>query len=537
MKTTLLFLLSAVCLMTNLQAQELNYERGELLVQLTKGQSLQEITTEFGSVEIQDSKLISKTLNIWRVVFNDNVITEQQAISEMYRHQDVQVAQLNHKVSLRAEPNDALFGSQWQYFQANDKDIDATDAWDISTGGTTMNGDVIVAGVVDNGFNLNHEDLIGNIYINTEEIPGNGIDDDLNGYIDDVNGWNAYNSNGNITTAGHGTAVTGIIGAKGNNNIGVTGVNWDVKVMTIQGSSGNEATVLEAYNYILDSRIAYNTSGGTEGSFVVATNASFGIDFGQPEDSPLWCDMYDTLGQNGILSCGATINGNFDVDIVGDVPTACPSEYLIAVTNTNINDEKVTNAGYGLTTIDLGAPGAGTFTVAQSGYGGFGGTSGATPHVTGTIALMYSSPCQQLADLAMSDPELTVQLIRNFIFEGVDPNPTLDGITVTGGRLNVNNAMVALSEACNTLSVLDLDTKGTIVLYPNPASDQLNIQTNNNQTIEAVQIFDLTGKMVSNQQNIQANAIGISELTPGAYIVSVKFANTDAPFNKMFIKR
>ena len=537
MKAKLLLIVCAVFFMSSVQAQELNYERGELLVQLTKDQSLLDISSEFGDVQIQDSKLISKTLNIWKLVFNDNVITEQQAISEMYRHADVQVAQLNHKVSLRIDPNDAQFGSQWQYFQANDKDIDAPEAWDISTGGMTMNGDEIVVGVVDNGYNLNHEDLVDNIWINTEEIAGNGIDDDANGYIDDVNGWNAYNSNGNVTSAGHGTAVAGIVGAKGDNGIGVTGVNWDVKVMTIQGSSGNEGTVLEAYNYILDSRIAYNTSGGTEGSFVVATNASFGIDFGQPEDSPLWCDMYDTLGQNGILSCGATINGNFDVDDVGDVPTACPSEYLIAVTNTNINDEKVTSAGYGLTTIDLGAPGAGTFTVSQSGYGGFGGTSGATPHVTGTIALMYSSPCQQLADLAMSDPELTVQLIRDFILDNVDPNTSLEGITVTGGRLNVNNAMVSLNEACNTLAVLDLDTEGTIVLYPNPASELLNIQTQNNQKIETVQIFDLTGKMISNKQDVQSNAIGISELTPGAYIVSVKFEDSDAPFNKMFIKR
>lgn len=537
MKTTLLFLFMAVCICSSMQAQELNYERGELLVQLTKDQTLQEITTEFGDVEIQDSKLISKTLNIWQITFNDQFISEQQAITEMYRHPAIQIAQLNHKVTHRAEPDDALFGNQWQYFQANDKDIDATEAWDISTGGTTMNGDIIVAGVVDNGYNLNHEDLIDNLYINTGEIPGNGIDDDGNGYIDDVNGWNAYNSSGNITSAGHGTSVSGIIGAKGDNGIGVAGVNWDVKVMTIQGSSGNEATVLEAYNYILDSRIAYNTSGGTEGSFVVATNASFGIDFGQPEDSPLWCAMYDTLGQNGILSCGATINGNFDVDDVGDVPTACPSEYMIAVTNTNINDEKVTNAGFGLTTIDLGAPGAGAYTVSQSGYGGFGGTSGATPHVTGTIALMYSSPCQPLADLAMSDPELTVQLIRDFILDNVDPNPSLDGITVTGGRLNVNNAMVALNDACNTLSTLNIDTEGNIVLYPNPARDMLHIQTNNNQSIESVQIFDLTGKMVSSVESMLGNSVGISDLTSGAYIVSVRFLNSDTPFNKMFIKQ
>ena len=125
--------------------------------------------------------------------------------------------------------------------------------------------------------------------------------------------------------------------------------------------------------------------------------ASWGVDFGDPADAPLWCALYDTLGENGILSCGATINGNQNVDIIGDLPTACPSEYLITVTNTDITDNKVVNAGYGLETIDLGAPGQGAYTTQSgNGYGGFGGepveSRSARTHLCRSKLLLESTP-------------------------------------------------------------------------------------------------------------------------------------------------
>lgn len=448
------------------------------------------------------------------------------------------VAQKNHRVYQRATiPDDPLFGSQWQYYQDNDRDIDADEAWDVTTGGTTPNGDVIVVGVIDGGCNLNHPDLIDNLWVNEGEIPSNGIDDDGNGYIDDINGWNAYGSNGNIPVDGHGTAVNGIVGATGNNSLGVTGVNWDVKIMTIAGSSGNEATVIESYSYLLESRMLYNSSGGAEGSFVVATNASFGIDFGNPDNYPLWCGMYDTLGENGILSCGATINGNQNVDIIGDVPTACPSEYLISVTNTNINDVKVTNAGYGLETIDLGAPGQGAYTVNTNGYGGFGGTSGATPHVTGTIALLYSAPCVNLADMAIEDPSRAARIVRDLIFEGVDPNASLEGITVTGGRLNVNKPMQALLIECESLSNEDFENSIEFVeIFPNPANEFLNFNYPVNEILESASIYTIDGKLVQQEENLSSNSININSLSKGLYILSFKFKGKDTKINKQLIK-
>jgi len=463
--------------------QEASIVPNEVLVQLEKGVDMTRVIGELNDAPIIDAKLISKTLNIWQVRLSPLSISEDNAISRFYESNDVLVAQKNHKVTTRATvPDDTFFGTQWQYFQFSDRDIDADEAWDVTTGGTTLNGNVIVAAVLDDGHDTSHEDFEDNIWINEAEIPDNGIDDDQNNYIDDYLGWSTVTNDGNILGGGHGTPVAGIIGAKGNNGIGVAGVNWDVKLMIIKNNfNTNEAKVIEAYSYALDARILYNQTNGAEGAFIVSTNASWGTDFGNPDNAPLWCALYDTLGQNGILSCGATINGDYDVDVVGDLPTACTSEYLIAVTNTNIIDEKVTQAGYGLESIDLGAPGAGAFTTAlNNSYQGFGGTSGATPHVTGTIALLYSAPCQQLADLADSNPEIAAAIVRDLILDNVDPNLSLDGITSTGGRLNVNNAMQSLMDNCGSLLNIDEFKKeaNTINVYPNPSNDFVNISNN-----------------------------------------------------------
>ena len=216
---------------------------------------------------------------------------------------------------------------------------------------------------------------------------------------------------------------------------------------------------------------------------MVATNASWGTDGGQPEDSPLWCAMYDTLGAHGILSAGATSNSNVDVDIIGDLPTACSSDYLLTVTNLNQSDVKVFQAGYGLETIDLGAYGENTWTVATpNGYEGFGGTSGATPHVTGAIALLYSAPCASLASLAQTDPAAAARRVRDAILNGVTPNASLDGITVTGGRLNVNNALLELMTSCGPCpQLLELDVSDAF-------TDGLMLTWTSNDSVVQVEI-------------------------------------------------
>jgi hypothetical protein len=246
--------------------------------------------------------------------------------------------------------------------------------------------------------------------------------------------------------------------------------------------------------------------------------------------------MYDTLGENGILSCGATINANQNIDVIGDVPTACPSKYMIAVTNTNISDVKVTQAGYGLETIDLGAPGQGTFTTSLNAYGGFGGTSGATPHVTGTIALLYSAPCLELADLAMSNPQLAAEVVRDLILNNVDPNESLEGITVTGGRLNVNNSMMALMNNCESLLAIQENNNNTFAIYPNPAKDIVNIKGTQNQQVLDVTIYNISGQKVATFESIN-NSVNLATLPQGMYIVQLRFKGDTNTYFETLIKK
>ncbi len=458
-------LTSCLLLLTSCFAFAQPFVNGQLLVQLKQGTSIEAVTRSFqtfegSNINLSAKKFISPPMNIWLVEYNYEGVNQERVLNAVTFHPAVNEAQLNHHIYYRSTvPNDPQFNQQWQYINTGQSggtagaDIDADLAWDITTGGITAFGDTIVVCIVDDGLSGTHPDFAGNKWFNYDEIPNNNIDDDGNGYEDDYRGWNADDNSDDITGGqfggGHGSCVAGIVGAKGNNGVGVTGVNWNVKLMIVVGG-GNEAQAVEAYTYPLVMRKRYNQSGGIEGAFVVATNASWGIDGGQPADAPLWCAMYDSLGAYGVLNAGATINGNQNVDNFGDLPTACPSDWLISVTNTNDDDNKVTQAGYGLTTIDLGAPGEGTHTVSYpNGYAGFGGTSGATPHVAGTIGLLYSVQCSSFMALAYADPAAAALQIKQYILDGVDPNASLNNITVTGGRLNVFNAVNELLNNCS----------------------------------------------------------------------------------------
>ncbi|MEM7655762.1 MAG: GEVED domain-containing protein, partial [Bacteroidota bacterium] len=309
----------------------------------------------------------------------------------------------------------------------------------------------IVGAVIDAGLAVNQEDL--SYYENTAEIPGNGLDDDNNGYVDDVQGWNAYNSSGTLPGSTHGTHVAGIIGAVGNNGIGISGVNWQVSILPIAGSSGNEATVLEAYAYALHLRKLYNQSQGNEGAFVVASNSSFGVNFGQPANFPLWCAMYDSLGQAGILNAVATMNTPADVDLNGDMPSTCGSEYVIAVTNTTDQDQKNPGSAFGQVNIDLGAPGTQILsTFPNDGYGSLTGTSMATPHVAGAISLLVAASCPGWMIRYRNDPAEVALLYKALILNETDALGPLQGLVATSGRLNVNNSLLALEDSCMALS-------------------------------------------------------------------------------------
>ncbi|MCH2199583.1 MAG: S8 family serine peptidase [Flavobacteriales bacterium] len=455
MRRYYLFLL-ACCLSFVTMGQEAPYVDGEIII-ITDGSQPEAIVNEFSSIngvqtQLSIKQTISNDLSTWLLKFDFNQISHEAMLAKIRTSSKIKAAQFNHYIEDRAVPNDPQFGSQWHHIDGSDNDIDTDLAWDVTTGGTTPNGDNIVVCVIETqGANWAHTDLIANHWTNSGEIPNNGVDDDGNGYVDDFDGWNVTNNSDNINPGGHGTAVSGMIGARGNNGNGGAGVNWDVDVMQVQMGGITESNVLAAYAYAFTMRNLYNTSGGTQGAFVVATNASWGIDNGNPANFPAWCAYYNTLGAAGILNCGATANNNVNVDVVGDMPTGCTSDYMIAVTATNSSDQR-TFSGFGATSIDLAAPGQAVFLPSGSNsYANATGTSFASPCVAGSIALLYSAPCTNLANLAMSDPQGTADIVRGLILDNVDAVAGLSGEVATGGRLNVNNSMQALLGDCAIL--------------------------------------------------------------------------------------
>lgn len=443
----------------------------EVIVRLQKGANAQRVVDQMpANYEFQIERLLSAPTDIWLFTFNNEVTNVDQVIRDLKNLNAVFQAQVNTLVDLREAPDDPLYSSQWQH-----QNIDSEEAWDISTGGTSATGEDIVVCIIESANVMGHPDLVGNHWTNTAEV-ADGTDTDGNGYIDDINGWNVSTNNDNIGTGGHGTSVAGMIGAVGNNSVGVAGANWDVKMMVVAGYNQpfTQANIVEAYTYPLQARILWNDTNGAEGAFVVATNASWGVDFGDPNDYPIWCGFYDDLGQAGIINCGATTNQNVNVDVVGDVPTACPSNYMVGVAATNIND--ISASGYGPNTINVAAPGTGIFTTNNGGYGTTSGTSFASPLTAGVIGLMYSIPCESFMTLVKDDPQGAADIVMQALYDGVDQSAHLMTRVITGGRINTKNAIDILMDA---VCVVNDDDVGVIEI--NQPEDGL---LSENETIE-----------------------------------------------------
>ncbi|MEO8588834.1 MAG: S8 family serine peptidase [Flavobacteriales bacterium] len=437
---------------TVLSAQGPAYIPGDVLVMLQPGASAVGIARDLAVVEGAATGLhvvreVSAPMRAWLLHFDDTALPQWKVLAALRNHPAVQLAQNNHTVQERIVPNDAQYGQQWHH-----QNIDSEAAWDITTGGVTATGDTIVVAIMENA-DVSHADLVANAWHNFDEIPGNSIDDDGNGYVDDYRGWNTPNGDDDVYSGGHGTQCAGMVGATGNNGVGVVGANWKVKLMPVNYGGVGEADVVEAYTYPLVMRRLYNSTNGDLGAFVVATSASWGIDGGQPGDSPLWCAIYDTLGTAGVLNCGATANNAVNIDQVGDLPTACPSDFMISVTATNTADQRTFSA-WGLTTIDLGAPGEDVRTTSiGGGYGNTSGTSFACPLTAGVIALLYSAPCGTMMALVHSDPSEGALYVRQKLFEGVEQVGNLPGNTVTGGRVSSGNSMQLIMNGCGTCPV------------------------------------------------------------------------------------
>ncbi len=349
----------------------------------------------------------------------------QREVERLRSNPAVEFAEPDFILSAARVPNEPRYFDGSLYFLYNwgqlggtaGCDIDAAAGWDFATDASS-----VIVSIMDTGTRVTHEDLAENLWVNPGEIPGNGIDDDGNGYVDDVHGINARDGNGDLTdTFGHGTHVAGIFGAVGNNGIGVVGTAWRARIMTckfldnqLQGSVSDALECIE-YSRVNGARIINASWGGTT-SDVWGSQALY--------------NAIDSLRQHGIIFVAAA--GNFALNN-DSTPRFYPASFdldnIIAVAATTRDDEITHFSDYGLESVDLAAPGyiiLSTWADDDSSYALDDGTSMSTPQVAAACALAWSLY-----------PTSTYQQIIQRVLNGTDPIPRLAGKCKTGGRLNL----------------------------------------------------------------------------------------------------
>jgi subtilisin family serine protease len=361
-------------------------------------------------------------------------VSVAEAVRDLERSPDVQSAEPNLIRHAALTPNDPRFPLEWGLDNTGqdvngtgtpDADIDAPEAWDLTTGDPS-----VTVAVVDTGIDSSHPDLSPNIWTNPGEIAANSADDDGNGLVDDVHGWDWVGGDATANDAhGHGTHVSGTVAARGNDGNGVAGVAWNAKVAPLRvldaNGSGSVANLIQAYMYASQKGIPI-------------LNASLGSGGFSP-------DEHDAIeaASNTLFVVAA---GNGDENGVGlnnDITPTYPCNYdlpnLICVAATESHDALTTFSNYGAASVDLAAPGQevlSTWAASKCGaitppcYAYLDGTSMATPHVSGAAALVLSH-----------SPSATVAQIRSALLGSVDAKPGLAGKLATGGRLNAFRAL------------------------------------------------------------------------------------------------
>ncbi len=329
-------------------------------------------------------------------------------------------------ITSAALPNDPSFSRLWGLHNTGqtggviDADIDAAEAWNVTTGSRA-----VVVAVIDTGIDYRHSDLSANMWRNPGEIAGDGIDNDGNGFVDDVYGWDFANNDADpFDDEGHGTHVAGTIGAVGNNGTGVAGVNWQVSLMALKflgaDGSGTTSAAVAALNYATMMR-------QTHGVNVVATNNSWG---GGGASTAL-TNAIVAGGNAGILAVAAAGNESANNDTTPSFPANVNSTAVISVAASDASNRLASFSNYGATTVDVAAPGVGIYsTTPNNSYASYSGTSMAAPHVAGLVALM-----------AAANPQATASQIRSAILSSAVPVASLAGKVATGGLINAAAAV------------------------------------------------------------------------------------------------
>lgn len=337
-------------------------------------------------------------------------LSVEEAVSRYQSDPAVEYAEPNYLVSIQNTPDDPRLSEQWGLDR-----ISAATAWDLTAGSSGA-----VVAILDTGIDYTHPDLIANLWVNQSELNGQiGVDEDGNGYLDDINGYNAVNNTGDPKDNHyHGTHVAGIIGAVGNNATGVAGVAWNVKLMACKfldaSGSGTIGDAIECLQYVKTMR--------NRGVNIVATNNSWG--------SPSYSQaLYDAIiDQKEILFVAAAGNENSKNPLY---PAAYDLPNIISVAASDSSDQRSTFSNYNKWSVDIAAPGTGILsTFPGSDYYSLSGTSMATPHVSGLAAL-----------LSAQDSNRTAPTLKNLILAGGDPLSSFADLTVTGKRINAYKSL------------------------------------------------------------------------------------------------
>ncbi len=415
-----------------------SYAPGEVIVKFrdrTTAVTKNDIMATVGGSQVQVFPGIGASH--WRVA-----TTVAKAVAALESDPRLLYAEPNYVIHQLGVPNDPRFSEQWGVNNTGQTgglagaDVDLPEAWNITTGSSS----VIVA-VLDTGVDYNHPDLAPNIWQNPGEIPGNGVDDDGNGYVDDVRGWDFGDNDADpMDFVSHGTFIAGIVGAAGNDGVGVSGVNWNVSVMPLKlfSSAADTANMSMAI-----SAIEYAIAQGVD----VMSN-SWG---GGPYDPALVAAITNAYNADIYFVCAVGNVGNNN-DVIPFYPSGYTVPNVVAVLATDHNDEPVSTANwgwmtsYGATSVDIGAPGQLVLsTIPNNGYLASNGTSFSTPFVAGAFALLRSR-----------FPAISVDAgVNRLLTVGYDPLPGLVGKCVTGGRLNVFK-LIADPDTIPPAGVVDL---------------------------------------------------------------------------------
>ena len=388
-----------------------------------------------------------------------------ESIAALNARADVLYAEPDFYRYKLATPNDPRFTSGEMYGLTK---INAPAAWDVTTGSPS-----VVVGVVDEGIDINHPDLAANIWVNPGDSTVDGVDNDNNGRIDDTNGWDFINNNRTVydglptnQTDDHGTHVAGTIGAVGNNNVGVVGVNWTVKLMSLKifnPTTTSTAAQLAAYAYAALMLQKFQQTGGAQGANVRVLNNSYGG--GGSEQSEL--DAIRALNDAGILFVASAGNESRDNFSIPTFPANYDSPNVIAVASTNAADGLSGFSSFSSRLVSIGAPGSNILsTTPNNTYTIFNGTSMSAPHVTGSAALLLSA-----------NPNISLQNLRGSLAFTGDRVSSLANVTTTGRRLNVANALAAALEpdstppAVSSISVSAQSGRSVTLSFAAPGDD------------------------------------------------------------------